>query len=438
MPESQPFGEELSPESLRSLLDNQTLVVMGGGKGDEGKWGDAYAMSLFGDYKYVVGAVGGDNAGHTVHTNDGRKFVGHNLPGSALSGKPVFLGQGKLVHISGLEKEALEVQWITWKKPNVLIANSAHVIIKSLHKILDTAIENARSGQLGTTGSGIGPAVATRWLRTGINFAELLVLDDAGIRRMAQELLLPWSKEFNLNLDNIIAEIRQEQAKLRDLIEQWVIQVIADDFIQRAHIWGDRILIEGAQSPSLGMFGWAYPNNTSNDTSFMGILSSLGIRPVPGKVAELLVIKAFPSAVGTHEFPERVSHIDPNLLEVEKQFGIDTGELWATTGRPRMIAFPSPWLAYQQLITGAPYTRGVSVRKLDVVPQFLRMVMAGQPIPVVTGYETNGTPIIWTHVKNARELAQIYQSAIERALWASKVTLIGGFGAAPDKSRVIQ
>jgi adenylosuccinate synthase len=75
------------------------------------------------------------------------------------------------------------------------------------------------------------------------------------------------------------------------------------------------------------MFGGAYPYNTSNDTSFMGILSSLGIRPVPGRVAELLVLKAFPSAVGTHEFPERVSNVDPELLALEKQFGIDTGEL---------------------------------------------------------------------------------------------------------------
>ncbi len=37
MPESQPFGDEMSRESLRPILDNQTLVVMGGGKGDEGK-----------------------------------------------------------------------------------------------------------------------------------------------------------------------------------------------------------------------------------------------------------------------------------------------------------------------------------------------------------------------------------------------------------------
>jgi len=74
------------------------------------------------------------------------------------------------------------------------------------------------------------------------------------------------------------------------------------------------------------MYGGSYPNNTSNDTSFLGILSSLGIRPVPGRVAELLVVKVFPSAVGTHEFPERVSHIYPKLLEAEKAFAIDTNE----------------------------------------------------------------------------------------------------------------
>ncbi len=58
----------------------------------------------------------------------------------------------------------------------------------------------------------------------------------------------------------------------------------------------------------------------------MGILSSLGIRPIPGRVAELLVVKAFPSAVGTHAFPERVSHVFPDWLEREQKFADDSGE----------------------------------------------------------------------------------------------------------------
>jgi len=74
------------------------------------------------------------------------------------------------------------------------------------------------------------------------------------------------------------------------------------------------------------MFGGSYPNNTSTDTNFLGILSSLGIRPIPGRVAELLVVKAFPSAVGTHVFPERVSHLFPALREQEEKFGQETGE----------------------------------------------------------------------------------------------------------------
>jgi len=37
MNESQSFGAELSHESLASLLAHQMLIVMGGGKGDEGK-----------------------------------------------------------------------------------------------------------------------------------------------------------------------------------------------------------------------------------------------------------------------------------------------------------------------------------------------------------------------------------------------------------------
>lgn len=441
MNESQPFGESFSPETLKPLLDNQVLVVMGGGKGDEGKWWDAYAMSVHGNYKYIIGAVGWDNAGHTVHTDTGGKFVWHNLPGGALSGKPVFLGQGKFIHISGVEKEVLEIQKITKNKPKILIGSSAHVIIKSLHAALDKWIEQQRSGKIGTTHSGIGPAVATRWLRTGINFAQLLSLDDDGVTRMARELVWPWSTDFAINLDDVIAEIKQEKAKLKELIQSEVIQIVGDDFAQKSYIAGDDLLIEWAQSPSLGMFGGSYPNNTSNDTSFMGILSSLGIRPVPGRVAELLVVKAFPSAVGTHEFPERVSHVFPDLLNSEEAFAKGSGEFGATTGRMRMVAFPSPWLVKQHLEVGAPYTRGVSVRKLDLVPQFLREVMKGKPIPVVTWYESDGKLIIWTQIWDARELVQQYQTSIVQALWDNwnnPIALIGGFGPAPKESRVIE
>lgn len=435
---SEPFGEELSRESLRPLLDNQVLVVMGGGKGDEGKWWDAYAMSVHGNYQYIVGAVGWDNAGHTVHTDAGGKFVWHNLPGGALSGKPVFLGQGKLIHISGVEKEALQIQQITKNKPKILIASSAHVIIKSLHAALDKWIEQQRLGKIGTTNSGIGPAVATRWLRTGINFAQLLSLDDDGVTRMSRELVWPWSTDFAINLDDVIAEIKQEKVKLKELMQSGVVQIVGDDFAQNANKMWDRLLIEWAQSPSLGMFGGAYPNNTSNDTSFMGILSSLGIRPVPGRVAELLVVKAFPSAVGTHEFPERVSHVFPDLLTSEEAFAKESGEFGATTGRMRMVAFPSPWLVKQQLENNAPYTRWLSVRKLDMVPQFLRMVMENKKlIPVITEYDNSGRPIISKGVLDAQDLKWYYEKAILQALWGDKITLIGGFGPAPKDSRVI-
>lgn len=437
MNEQKSFWSELSQETLRPLLDNQVLMVMGGGKGDEGKWGDAYALAMHGDYSLVIGPVWWPNAWHTVHADDWYKFVGHNLPGAALSNKPVFLGQGKFINISGLETEALELRKLTGNNSHISIAASAHVIIKSLHAVLDGWIEEQRSGKIGTTLSGMWPAVATRALRTGFNIGQLVSMSDTDVSKFACELVGPWNTSFDIKLDEVIAEIKYEKTKLSQLIRDWVVQIVGDNFAQQQFQLWNKMLVEWAQSPLLGMFGGAYPNNTSTDTNSLGILSSLGIRPIPWRVGELLVVKAFPSAVGTHEFPERVSHISPELLEAEKQFGIDTGELWATTGRPRMIAFPSPTLAGQQLNDNAPYTRWLSVRKLDMVPLFLQQVMKWAGIPVVTWYDKDGKPIIATRVKNAQELLEHYQTAIKQALPGDAITLIAWFGPAPKDSRVI-
>lgn len=438
MHESQPFWDRLSPESLHPLLENQMLIVMGGGKGDEGKWGDAYAMAQHWKYSLIVWPVGGPNAGHTVVRDDEKKFVWHNLPWAALSGKPVYLWQGKYINITGLEKEALELQAATQNKPKIYIASGAHVILKSLHVLLDKAIEQARSGKVGTTGSGMWPVVAMRGLRTNMNIWQFVLLEGETLAKFARELIAPWNESYGIKLDDVIAEIKSEQKVLQWLITDEVVEIVGDDFVKWVFQNGNPILVEWAQSPSLGMFGGSYPNNTSTDTNFLGILSSLGIRPIPGRVAELLVVKAFPSAVGTHTFPERVSHIFPELLPEEEKFGRDTGEYGATTGRPRMIAFPSPALVHQQLYDNAPYTRWLSVRKLDLVERFRQQVMNWQDIPLVTWYQKNGTPIVINQVPDAQELVWHYRNAIQSALpWENNFTLIGGFGPAPKDSRVL-
>lgn len=431
------FGEELSRENLKPILDKQLLSSMGWGKGDEGKGGDSFALAQHGEYNLIVGPVGGPNAWHTAINNHGQEFVGHNLPGSALSGKPVFLWQGKYMSITGLEKEITSLYALTKQKPNISLASGAHVIIKSLHVALDNGIEGMRTSKIGTTWSGMWPVVASRALRSGLTVWQLISLDWENLHKFVTELVAPWNQLFDIEIDAVLAEIRQEQEKIKALIDAGIIKIVWNDFAKNAFQAGDKILVEWSQSPSLGMFGGAYPNNTSTDTSFLGIMSSLNINPIPGRVAQLLTVKAFPSAVGTHTFPERVSHIYPHRGQEEADFWKQTGEYGATTGRARMIAFPSTGLLADQVRDGAPYIAWVSVRKFDRFWLFQEIVMRSQKVPVVTGYDLYGSPILWKRATTLAELIDIYREAILESSGGQDITFIGWFGPEPKNSRVL-
>lgn len=59
----------------------------------------------------------------------------------------------------------------------------------------------------------------------------------------------------------------------------------------------------------------------------------------------------------------------PELAKKEAAFGKATGEYGATSGRPRMVAFPSPSIV-AEYIQHNPYTVAVSIRKLDLLDTF--------------------------------------------------------------------
>lgn|GEM_PF-6261235 len=72
-------------------------------------------------------------------------------------------------------------------------------------------------------------------MRTGINIGQLISLDDAGVDKMARELVAPWNTSFEIKLDDVIAELKQEKTKLSELISQEVVEIVGDDFAQNAY-----------------------------------------------------------------------------------------------------------------------------------------------------------------------------------------------------------
>ena len=139
----QTIWENINPESLKDISKYQVISVMWWGKWDEWKWWDALALATHIDYEYILWLIWWPNAWHTAIKDNWDKFVWHNLPGSALTWKNIFLGQGKYINIKWLQSEIKKLNDL-WVNPKINIAYSAHCLFSSFHWTLDGSIENSK------------------------------------------------------------------------------------------------------------------------------------------------------------------------------------------------------------------------------------------------------------------------------------------------------
>ena len=145
------------------------VAVIGTQWGDEGKGKIVDWLSERADI--VVRFQGGHNAGHTL-VIDGKEYKLSILPsGIVRTGKLSIIGNGTVVDPFHLLSEIkyLQDQGINISSKNLLLSETATLILP-IHAKVDKARELLRgSSKIGTTGRGIGPAyedkIARRALR---------------------------------------------------------------------------------------------------------------------------------------------------------------------------------------------------------------------------------------------------------------------------------
>src|SRR6478735_1650410 len=132
-------------------------VLVGAQWGDEGKGKIIDFLTETADI--VVRSQGGNNAGHTVIV-DGTKYVLHLIPSGILrSNKVCVIGNGVVIDPVAVAKEidGLRAKKIKVTKNNLLISDSAHLVLP-YHRALDEQRElNKGKNKIGTTKRGIGP-----------------------------------------------------------------------------------------------------------------------------------------------------------------------------------------------------------------------------------------------------------------------------------------
>lgn len=254
-------------------------AVVGAQWGDEGK---GKIVDLLAEkYNIVARWNGGNNAGHTVITDDGKTLAFHNIP-SGMRHKQVInvIGNGEVVNLQSLleEIENLRSKGVEVTPDRLVLSESAHLILPYY-----TEIEKRQEAtrQIGTTGRAIGPAYTFKPDRTGIRVLDLL---DSGksflqnVRHHAEEHELRVNPEELLDLQRSLLEQLKQYLKIEDTVE----------FFRKNK--GANILLEGAQGILLDVDAGTYPYVTSSNPIPGGAYA--GCLGIPTIDNVLLVMKA--------------------------------------------------------------------------------------------------------------------------------------------------
>jgi adenylosuccinate synthase len=349
----------------------QTLAVLGGQWGDEGK---GKVVDLLAErFDAVARYHGGHNAGHTVKFGE-KHFALHLVPSGIVRGKESWIGEGLVIDPDALleEIDALEKEGVPVTR-NLKISDRAHVILP-YHRLLDAAREQAAGdAKLGTTLRGIGPAYETRAARSGIRLCDL----------RHPETLLPKIDRLAREIGSLARELgagpvpaaEEVLEHLRPAAKR-IVPLLADTgSIARAHLKAGRtILAEGAHGALLDLSAGTYPYVTSSTCSSAGLAAGLGIPP-RALSASLVVLKAYTTRVGAGPFPtELVDATGEYLRKRGNEYG-------TTTGRPRRTGWLDAVVGRRAVeLSGAEY---MAVTKLDVLD-------ALEEIPVCVGYRLDG------------------------------------------------
>jgi len=349
-------------------------AIVGANWGDEGKGKMTDLLAREADL--VVRFQGGRNAGHTV-INDHGKFALHLLPSGVFYPDVLnVLGPGVALDIGALFEERDAVLQAGAPEHRLAVSERAQVVMP-YHVALDVC-EEERLGKasFGSTRAGIAPFYADKYLKLGVQVADLYdppVLRDRLERSLAAKNVL-----FRRLYHEDACDSGSLLAELADLAER--LQPLVCDTTARLHDAlesGKRILLEGQlgalRDPDLGIY--PFPTSSSPLAGF----ASVGAGVPPWAITSVVcVVKAYSSCVGAGPFVTELTGEEAATLRAR---GGSAGEYGATTGRPRRVGwFDAVATRYGCRVQGATEA---AISLLDVLGYLDR-------IPVCTAYEIDG------------------------------------------------
>ena len=351
------------------------VVVIGTQWGDEGKGKIVDWLSE--KANLVVRFQGGHNAGHTLVVDE-KIFKLSLLPSGIVRDNTVVLvGNGVVIDLFHLKKEIDELknQNIKISSENLIISDSAFLILP-IHQVIDQLRENKKNTEkIGTTGRGIGPSYEDKVGRRGLRICDLFDKDElfSKLKELYSfhNIWLGAMGEEKLDPGEILENLWDLGQTLKSYVQpSWLL-------INRYNQSGCNILFEGAQGTFLDIDHGTYPFVTSSNTtaSQAGMGSGLGPTDIDYTLG---ITKAYTTRVGSGPFPTEDNGKDGILLgKIGHEFG-------TVTGRQRRCGWFDSVLVKQAVSLSS--VKGIALTKLDVLDEF-------DEIKICTGYSLNGNNI---------------------------------------------
>jgi adenylosuccinate synthase len=310
--------------------------VLGLSFGDEGKGKIVDYLSQ--EYDVVARFSGGDNAGHTIYTKDGKKIVLHLIPSGILNDCINVIGNGVALNPVSLREEIQMLESLGVDVKSKLIISDKASILLPTHIKFDSSFEIQKGKMaIGSTRKGIGPCYTDKIARRGFRIKDIFesnfedrfkskYLEDLQTIAYINRTDIDYSHDEIKNFFNAVEFIKGYR------IEQ------TETLINKYLDEGKSILAEGAQAAGLDIEFGTYPYVTSSLTTTSGVCLGLGV--APKRIGTVYgVIKAYTTRVGNG--PLTTELFDENGEFISK----NGNEVGATTGRKRRCG----WLDLEQI-----------------------------------------------------------------------------------------
>lgn len=352
-------------------------VIVGANWGDEGK--GKVTDWLAGGADYVVRYQGGSNAGHTI-INDYGKFVLNLLPSGVFNRDVInVIGPGVALNLTELFREWDRLLETGVPEPQLRVSSRAQVVLPYHRQLDEWEEERLGNAQFGSTRQGIAPFYSDKYLKLGIQVADLYDPERLKSRlektlAMKNVLATQLYNKPAWDMNDWVPQLLEEAERLKPFICDTTL------LLQQAITDGKTVLAEGQlgalRDPDHGI----YPYSTSSST--LAGFAAVGAGIPPHSLTNVIsVVKAYSSCVGAGPF---VTELEGQAAAELRQRGGDAGEYGAKTGRPRRVGwFDAVATRYGCRVQG---TTEAVLTNLDVLGYL-------KEIPLCTAYSIQGETV---------------------------------------------